>query len=48
MLWSMEVSHGVSEYGRSMVGVPEYHMEYGSIVRSIEILLKILSISAYK
>jgi hypothetical protein len=34
MLWSMEVSHGVSEYGRSTevsLGVLEYHLEYRSI-----------------
>jgi hypothetical protein len=45
--YALEYGSITMEY-RSMVGVPEYHLEYGSIVRSIEILLKILSISAYK
>jgi len=38
MLWSMEVSHGVSEYGRSTGvshGVREYYLEYRSMIQSV-------------
>ena len=41
MLWSMEVSHGVSEYSRSTgvsLGVLEYHLEYWSIIWSTGVL----------
>jgi hypothetical protein len=37
MLWSMEVSHGALEYGRSTgvsLGVLEYHLEYRIITWS--------------